>query len=150
MTDVGTDRDAARIAWSAMCDLVLDNRRRQQVSEAVGLPFGRLRALRRVAPAPMTMGELAAAIGVDAPNCTPVVDDLEARGLVERRPHPTDRRSKMVAATPEGVRIATRADRIMGRPPPGLDALSPTELDLLAQILTKASARGDGAEPPPI
>ena len=120
MTDLGTDRDAARVAWSAMCDLVLDNRRRQQVSEAVGLPFGRLRALRRVAPAPMTMGELAAAIGVDAPNCTPVVDDLEARGLVERRPHPTDRRSRLVAATSEGV-----ARRRQGQPHHGATARRP-------------------------
>ena len=148
MSEVGTDRDTARIAWSAMCDLVLDNRRRQQVSEAVDLPFGRLRALRRVAPAPMTMGELAAAIGVDAPNCTPVVDDLEGRGLVERRPHPTDRRSKLVAATPEGVRVAARANDIMEQPPAALRALSPAELDRLAEILAKVDAAGpepDGA-----
>ncbi len=148
MSEVGTDRDTAQIAWSAMCDLVLDNRRRQQVSEAVDLPFGRLRALRRVAPAPMTMGELAAAIGVDAPNCTPVVDDLEGRGLVERRPHPTDRRSKLVAATPAGVRVAARANDIMGQPPAALRALSPAELDRLAEILAKVDAAGpkpDGA-----
>ena len=79
---------AARAAWAVMCDLVLDNQRRQEVSEAVGLPFARVRALRRIADSPMTMGELAAALGVDAPNCTTVVDDLEERGLVERRPHP--------------------------------------------------------------
>jgi len=129
-----------------MCDLVLDNRRRQHVSDVVGLPFGRLRALRRVASAPMTMGDLAAATGVDAPNCTPVVDDLESRGLVERRPHPTDRRSKLVAATPEGVRVAARANRIMEQPPAALDALSPDDLELLAGILAKVDAavvRGD-------
>lgn len=137
MTDERTGADAARAAWSAMAALVLDNRRRQEVSEAVGLPFGRLRALRRLAPAPMTMGELAAAIGVDAPNCTPVVDDLEARGLVERGPHPTDRRSRLVTATPEGVRVAARADRMMGTPPDALLGLSPTDLELLAGILAK-------------
>ena len=137
MTDERTGADAARAAWSAMAALVLDNRRRQEVSEAVGLPFGRLRALRRLAPAPMTMGELAAAIGVDAPNCTPVVADLEARGLVERGPHPTDRRSRLVTATPEGVRVAARADRMMGTPPDALLGLSPTDLELLAGILAK-------------
>jgi len=137
VTDERTGADAARAAWSAMAALVLDNRRRQEVSEAVGLPFGRLRALRRLAPAPMTMGELAAAIGVDAPNCTPVVDDLEARGLVERGPHPTDRRSRLVTATPEGVRVAARADRMMGTPPDALLGLSPTDLELLAGILAK-------------
>ncbi len=146
MTADAPTPDPARIAWSVMCDLVLDNRRRQHVSDAVGLPFGRLRALRRVAPAPMTMGDLAAAIGVDAPNCTPVVDDLEARGLVERRPHPTDRRSKLVAATPEGVRVAARADRIMEQPPAALDTLSPDELELLAGILAKVDAAVAGAD----
>ncbi len=144
MTDDGKAAAAAQVAWSVMCELVLDNRRRQQVSEAVGLPFGRLRALRRVAAEPMTMGELAAAIGVDAPNCTPVVDDLEARGLVERRPHPTDRRSRLVAVTPEGARVASRANRIMGRHPAVLDALSPAELETLARILAKVGA-SDGA-----
>jgi len=134
----GTEADgAARAAWSAMAALVLDNRRRQDVSEAVGLPFGRLRALRRLAPAPMTMGELAAAIGVDAPNCTPVVDDLEQRGLAERRPHPTDRRVRLVAATPEGVRLARKAQRIMGTPPAALRALSAPDLEALAAILAK-------------
>jgi DNA-binding MarR family transcriptional regulator len=85
----------------------------------------------------MTMKELASAIGVDAPNCTPVVDDLEARGLVERRAHPTDRRSTLVAATPEGINVARRATRIMGTPPEALLRLGPDDLELLADILAK-------------
>ncbi len=140
MTGGKNGTDAAQAAWSIMCELVLDSRRRQRVSEAVDLPFGRLRALRRVAVAPMTMGELAAAIGIDAANCTPVVDDLEARGLVERRPHPTDRRSKLVTATPEGARVADRANRIMDQPPEVLRDLTPTELETLAGILARVDA----------
>ena len=54
--------DEARRAWAAMCDLVLDNQRRREVSDAVGLSFARVRALRRIAPAPITMGALAAAL----------------------------------------------------------------------------------------
>ena len=41
-----------------------------------------------------------------------VVDVLEERGLVERRPKPGDRRVWMVAATPEGDATAERVSKI--------------------------------------
>jgi DNA-binding MarR family transcriptional regulator len=127
-----------------MCDLVLDNERRREVSDAVGLSFGRIRALRRIARAPKTMGEVAAALGIDAPNATLVVDDLERAGLVERRAHPTDRRSKLVAATKQGSAVARRAETIMGRPPAGLAGLPRPELEQLVRLLEEAvrSTRG--------
>ncbi len=134
------DADAARRAWSAMCDLVLDNERRREVSDAVDLSFGRIRALRRIAHAPMTMGELAAKLGIDAPYATLVVDELERLGLVERRPHPTDRRAKLVAATTRGAGVARDAEEIMNRPPVGLTSLSNSELERLATILERARA----------
>lgn len=134
----GTEKDPAQRAWAAMCDLVLDNERRREVSEAVGLSFGRLKALRRIARTPMTMGELAAMLGIDAPYATLVVDDLEAQNLVERGPHPTDRRVKLVTATAHGVAVAKRAEKIMGQPPVGLTALSPQELEAMAQSLESA------------
>ena len=100
MTKESDRRDrAAREAWRAMADLVLDNERRQDVSEQVGLSFGKIKALRRIADRPMPMRELAALLVVDPPNLTPVVDDLERSGLVERQAHPTDRRVKLVVAT---------------------------------------------------
>ena len=96
-----------------MSDLVLDNERRREVSDALGISFGRARAVRRLARQPMSMGELAAALGIDPPNATVVVDDLEALGLVRRRPHPTDRRAKLVEATRKGKDMARRADAIL-------------------------------------
>src|SRR3954465_2419519 len=92
----GAAPDLSREVWLLMSDLVLDHQRRRAVSEAVGLSFSRTRAVRRVAAEPMSMGELAAALGIDRPNATVLVDDLERQGLVRRRPHPTDRRAKMV------------------------------------------------------
>lgn len=38
-----SEKDLARRAWAAMCDLVLDNERRREVSDALGLTFGRIR-----------------------------------------------------------------------------------------------------------
>jgi DNA-binding MarR family transcriptional regulator len=133
------EQEPARRAWSAMCDLVLDNERRREVSEAVGLTFGRIRALRRIARAPMTMGELAANLGIDAPYATLVVDELERQGLVDRRPHPTDRRVKLVATTARGTAIARRAEAIMGRPLAGLTDLPDAEMETVARILEAAA-----------
>jgi DNA-binding transcriptional ArsR family regulator len=93
------DEYAAREVWLLMSDLVLDHTRRREVSEALGMTFGRVRAIRRLARGPLSMGEFATALGIDRPNATTLVDDLEAQGLARRREHPTDRRAKLVEAT---------------------------------------------------
>jgi len=131
-----TPPDLAREVWTLMSDLVLDNQRRRQVSEAVGLSFSRTRAVRRVAEKPMSMGELAAALAIDRPNATVLVDDLETQGLVRRRPHPTDRRAKMVEATRKGKSLARRANEILSTAPPALSALNADELEALRRILS--------------
>jgi DNA-binding MarR family transcriptional regulator len=125
----------AREAWMLMTNLVLDNNRRREVSEALGISFARVRALRRVARRPMSMGELAAALGIDPANATTVVDDLESSELARRRPHPTDRRAKLVEATRKGKAMARRADAILSTPPPSLSALSAGDLEELRRIL---------------
>src|SRR3954463_10336435 len=119
----------SREVWLLMSDLVLDHERRREVSEAVGISFGRARTVRRLARRPMAMGELAAALGIDPPNATVVVDDLESLGLVRRRPHPSDRRAKVVEATRKGKDLARRADAILATPPPALAALDGGELE---------------------
>jgi DNA-binding MarR family transcriptional regulator len=123
-----------------MCDLVLDNQRRREVSDALGLSFGRIRAIRRIARIPMSMGELAANLGIDAPYATLVVDELERQGLVVRQPHPTDRRIKLVAATARGSSLARQAEEIMGRPPAGLTRLPASQMEEVARILEAAAA----------
>lgn len=132
--------EAARDAWALMSDLVLDNQRRRQVADAAGISFGRVRAVRRLARTPMSMGELADVLGIDPPNATVVVNDLEALGLVRRGPHPTDRRAKLVEATRKGKAMARRADEILGTPPPSLSALDDADLESLRRILAKAGA----------
>jgi DNA-binding MarR family transcriptional regulator len=127
--------DPAREAWMLMSDLVLDNERRREVADALGISFGRARTVRRVARRPMSMGELAAALGIDPPNATVVVDDLESMGLVRRRPHPTDRRAKLVEATRKGKAMARRAEAILATPPPALSALGKDDLEALRRIL---------------
>ncbi|MEU5948891.1 MarR family winged helix-turn-helix transcriptional regulator [Micromonospora sp. NPDC047465] len=49
-------------------------------------------------------GALAEHLRIAPRSATEVVDDLEARGLVRRRPDPADRRATLVAPTEEGTR----------------------------------------------
>jgi DNA-binding MarR family transcriptional regulator len=125
--------------WSLMSDLVLDNQRRREVADALGISFGRSRAVRRLARRSMSMREFADAMGIDPPNATAVVDDLESLGLVRRTPHPTDRRAKILEATRKGKDLARRADAILGTPPPALSALSTEDIETLHRILERAA-----------
>jgi DNA-binding MarR family transcriptional regulator len=129
--------DAAREVWLLMTDVVLDNTRRREVSDALGMSFGRTRAIRRLARRPMSMRELADAMGIDPPNATVLVTDLEAQGLVRRRPHPTDGRAKVVEATRKGKALARRADEILATPPAALSELPAEDLETLRRILRR-------------
>lgn len=133
--------DAARRVWTAMRTLVLDrNDRRGEVATQLGLSFVRVKALRHLAHAPMTMRELGTVLAIDAPYTTVVVDDLEQRGLVERRQDSSDRRRKIVVITRAGRRLAKSADDILDRPPEALAGLPPAQLAELDRILTAVIA----------
>jgi DNA-binding MarR family transcriptional regulator len=66
-----------------------------------------------------------------------VVDDLEKRGLVERRPNPADRRSKLVVTTTAGAELAKRAQDLWELPPVALQTLTPDDLRTLSGILSR-------------
>ena len=126
---------AARDAWLLMSDLVLDNTRRREVSDALDMSFGRARAIRRLARRPMSMREFADAMDIDPPNATVLVADLEAQGLARRTPHPTDGRAKVVEATRKGKALARRANEILATPPAALSELDADDVQTLRQIL---------------
>lgn len=127
--------DDAEVVWRLMSKLVLDNQRRKDVAQAVGISFGRTRAIRRVARRPMSMSELATALGIDPPNASTLVNELEEQGLVQRRPNPDDRRSTLVEATKDGRKLAERADAILDTPPLALAALDKRDLATLKRLL---------------
>jgi MarR family transcriptional regulator, organic hydroperoxide resistance regulator len=52
-------------------------------------------------PAP-TQSQLAAAVGRDKTRLIPILDRLEARGLLRRAPDPDDRRNRIVSLTDDG------------------------------------------------
>src|SRR5436190_21515076 len=57
---------------------------------------------------PISMRELAERLKSDPSNVTGLIDRLEARGLVERRPDSNDRRIKGLALTAAGARLRAR------------------------------------------
>jgi DNA-binding MarR family transcriptional regulator len=130
--------ELAAAAWELMRELVLNNERRREVSDVLGMSFSRAKALRYVAESAVPMGELATKLGIDAPYMTLVVDDLERQGLVVRKPHPRDRRAKLVHATRGGKLAARRANAILERPPPELKELPIEELAELVRVLGAA------------
>ena len=83
------------------------------------------------------MGQLAETLACDASNVTGLVDRLESRGLVRRRPSAADRRVKVLDLTPTGSRLrALLLDR-MTTPPATLGRLSDREQRALVRILTR-------------
>jgi DNA-binding MarR family transcriptional regulator len=113
--------------------------RHGELAETLGfrLGGGRGKILFQLRGGPATLGELAQANGVDAPYATLIVDKLEAHGLVERRPHPEDRRRKLVTLTPAGHEAIATADAILLRPPAAMGTLEGAELEQLTGLLTR-------------
>jgi DNA-binding MarR family transcriptional regulator len=113
--------------------------RRGELTEALGFSLGggRAKMLFLLRDEPATLGQLASAAGVDAPYATLIVDQLEGHGLVERRPHPDDRRRKLVALTAAGRDAIVTTDAIWLRPPAAISSLSADELGQLTQLLTR-------------
>jgi DNA-binding MarR family transcriptional regulator len=84
---------------------------------------------------PMPMRRLAETLSCDASNVTGLVDRLESRGLVRRRPSSEDRRVKVLDLTPSGARVrAQMLRRVTGRSLP-LARLSPDEQRALVRML---------------
>lgn len=78
--------------------------------ELTGAQYGVLSALRRAGdPYELNPTELARNQMMTSGGMTPLIDSLERAGLVDRRPNPDDRRSRLVALTPDGLRVIERA-----------------------------------------
>ncbi|MFL5913897.1 MAG: MarR family transcriptional regulator [Gaiellaceae bacterium] len=131
------DTDLARRAWRAVTEIALDRDRKIAVSEALGLSWTRVLALRRLAVEPHTLRALAERLAADPPYVTLMIDDLEQRGLVRRMPHPKDRRAKLVELTAAGRAAAERADAILDEPPAELCDIPEKDLATVLRVLER-------------
>ena len=125
-------------AWRLMREFVEANGTNEALRERLGLGAGsgRIKVLFLLTEQPMTLAHLAEAYGVDRPYATIIVDKLERLGFVERRPHPSDRRSKIVSLTPAGRDAAALASSMLAEPPPALRALDTGQLAELIGLLS--------------
>ncbi|MGV9376802.1 MarR family winged helix-turn-helix transcriptional regulator [Nonomuraea sp. NPDC003707] len=85
---------------------------------------------------PMTMRDLADRMSCEPSNATFVVDRLEEQGIVERRPHPGDRRAKQLVLTSEGVTLRERLIDLLTEASP-LARLTSEEQAALNDLLTR-------------
>jgi DNA-binding MarR family transcriptional regulator len=97
-------------------------------------------ALRHLEPgSPLPMSALAELLHCDNSNITGIVDRLEDRGLVERRPASHDRRVKHLLVTERGAEVRERLAERMDSAPDELDRLTKAEQRQLLALLRKVA-----------
>lgn len=91
---------------------------------------------------PLSQHEVADRLHCEPSNVTGLIDRLEAKGLVERRPDPADRRVKRLVTTEKGRTLITQ---LMGRffqAPPSVNRLSAEEQRTLRDLLRRLADAG--------
>jgi DNA-binding MarR family transcriptional regulator len=113
---------------------------RKSSEELLGMRFRQFMALCYIAErdgvSQQTLGE---DLLIDANNCVLLLNELEARGYVERRRDPLDRRRHIVAVAPAGRRAVARAEHAReALEDEVLAGLTPEERDTLGDLLRRA------------
>ena len=81
---------------------------------------------------------LGKALGIDRSTVVAVIDKLEARGLVERTPAPTDRRSYALQLSLQGINLLLRARSLVARHEKRIAAgLTKADQDQLNTLLSR-------------
>ncbi|HTD80126.1 MAG TPA: MarR family transcriptional regulator, partial [Chloroflexota bacterium] len=86
---------------------------------------------------PISMRELAERLRSDPSNVTGLIDRLEARGLVERRPDPKDRRIKGLALTSAGAKMRECLFARLYSAPRSVAELSQRDQRILKNVLQR-------------
>ncbi|WP_426979636.1 MarR family winged helix-turn-helix transcriptional regulator [Pseudarthrobacter sp. O4] len=95
-----------------------------------------------------TQRELADFLSLDPSQIVALIDELEQRGLVERKPGISDRRQKLVTATSEGRRIHAAAQKAaQAAEVAHLSMLTAQEVASLRAILRKTVWAADAPGP---
>jgi DNA-binding MarR family transcriptional regulator len=97
----------------------------------------------------ITQGSLCKSVGMDPSSMVSTIDELEAKGLVERRSHPTDRRAHALHVTASGRATLARGRELARKAQDELLApLSADEREQLhALLLRLALASRDAGKP---
>ncbi|MEY9906025.1 DNA-binding MarR family transcriptional regulator [Catenulispora sp. MAP12-49] len=107
---------------------------------AVGLSNAQIKVLLLLEPSrPQPMRALAVSLDYDTSNLSSLVDRLERRGAVERRPDAGDRRVKALVLTPEGLRLRETFWRALTADPGPMAPLDVEQLRTLVGVLETAA-----------
>jgi DNA-binding MarR family transcriptional regulator len=146
-SDAAADPSAAASAlassvWELMRGFVRGHDPSDELRRTLGLGRGegRVKALISLAAGPLSLSELAQAIGADPSYTTIIVNELQALRLVSRTPDAQDRRRKAVELTADGREAVREAQDIIARPPSPLRDMSEADLLRLREILGQLSA----------
>ncbi|MDQ0842636.1 DNA-binding MarR family transcriptional regulator [Streptomyces sp. V1I6] len=119
----------------------------EQAAAEHSLTGAQARVLGLLSMEPTPMRRIAQKLRCEPSNVTGIVDRLEARGLVERRPDPADRRVKIAAATQEGRSTARRLRDSLDFAREPLAQLTAVERSVLRDLLRRMLGE-DASEPP--
>jgi DNA-binding MarR family transcriptional regulator len=142
-----------REAWGLVLELFFSHHRPRVwgVAAEFDLAPMQMLALKNLDPdEELPTSSLADLLHCDASNVTGIVDRLEARGLIERRPSAEVRRVKMLALTDEGQDLRRQIGERMNEPPPPIASLSEADQRALRDLLARAlnGERGHGRDAP--
>ena len=134
-----TNPALANEVWRLLLQVLIGQRRYRfaQVATETGLSLPQSFALQQLNPEgrPESMRALAQCLQVDPSAITGLVDRLETKGLVERRPDPDDRRVKALVLTPRGKRVRAHLRQILDEPPPALSRVDDERLRVMRDVL---------------
>lgn len=109
----------------------------EQAAAEHALTGAQARVLGLLTMEPVPMRKIAQKLKCEPSNVTGIIDRLESRGLVERRPDPADRRVKLAAPTPEGLDTAGRLRDSLDFAREPLGQLTEVERALLRDLLKR-------------
>lgn len=85
----------------------------------------------------LPLGKMGSRLMLHPTSVTNIVDRLEEQGLLERVPHPSDRRTTLAQITQDGLTMVEKATEAVTQVRIGMGNLTDAELDTMTELLTK-------------
>lgn len=107
MATTNSDETAIDLLRAYLDAVTLSEALQTRLWQASQLTLAQVRALRRLADEPKSLGQLGMELALAPPSVTRLVDRLEERGLIKRSRNDEDRRKVLATLTAEGRRLVS-------------------------------------------
>jgi DNA-binding MarR family transcriptional regulator len=104
----------------------------------IGISAPQVQVLHFLSEGPLTMRELATKCNCEPSNLTGLIDQLEAKRMVQRKVAKTDRRVKLVSVTRTGRAFRDKLFARLSEPVPWMSALSAQDQQQLLSVVQRA------------